>query len=108
MGHGPSREIVPAPGLLMRVSVHVHPGSSTASVGGSYNGALVVHVRARAVDGAATEAVLAALAQAFNVRRAVVELVRGAGSRTKVVNIDGDDAQVTQRLNELLRSPNNE
>ncbi|MEO9180589.1 MAG: DUF167 family protein, partial [Acidimicrobiales bacterium] len=52
----------------MRISVHVHPGSSSTSVGGSYNGTLVAHVRARTVDGAATNAVLAALAQAFNVR----------------------------------------
>jgi len=92
----------------MRVTVHVHPGSSTTLVGGSYNGALVVHVRARAVDGAATEAVLDALAQAFDVRPAAVQLVRGAGSRTKVVDIDGGDEQMTQRLNELWASPKNQ
>src|SRR5665213_743125 len=87
--------------LLMRVTVHVHPGSSATSVGGTYNGSLVVHVRVRAVDGAATEAVLAALAAAFNVRPSAVRLVRGAGSRTKVVEIDGHDEDLTQRHNEL-------
>ncbi|HEY5439132.1 MAG TPA: DUF167 domain-containing protein [Acidimicrobiales bacterium] len=89
----------------MRLTVHVHPGSSTPSVGGTYNGTLVVRVRARAVDGAATEAVLAALAQAFDVRPGAVRLVRGAASRTKVMEVDGDDEQLTRRLSELASPP---
>jgi hypothetical protein len=89
----------------MRVTVHVHPGASTASVRGSYNGTLVVRVRARAIEGAANEAVLAAVAQAFNVRPSAVRLVRGSGSRTKVLDIDGDDTQTALRLSELLIEP---
>jgi uncharacterized protein YggU (UPF0235/DUF167 family) len=38
-------------------------------VGGERHGALVVQVSARAVDGQATEAALAAVAAAFGVRR---------------------------------------
>jgi hypothetical protein len=85
----------------MRLTVHVHPGSSTTSGGGAYDGALVVHVRARAVDGAANKAVLEALAQAFDVRSAAVQLVRGSSSRTKVVDIDGDDVTIGQRCSQL-------
>ncbi|MCR6704118.1 MAG: DUF167 domain-containing protein [Cellulomonas sp.] len=45
-------------------------------------------LRARAVDGAATEAALAAVADAFGVRRRHVDLVTGATSRDKVVELD--------------------
>lgn len=60
-------------------------------MGGSHDGALVVRVTAPAVDGRATEAALAAVAEAFGVRRAAVRLVTGAASRTKIVEIDGGD-----------------
>ncbi len=88
---------------MIRVSVHVHPGSKVASVGGSYDGALSVHVRARAVDGAATAEVLKSLAEAFEVRANAVALVRGATSRTKAVSIEGDDRRLRERLEGLLR-----
>jgi len=73
----------------MRVMIRVRPGSSRTVVGGDYEGALVVRVGARAVDGKATDAALRALADALGLRPADVRLVSGATSRTKVVEIDG-------------------
>ena len=67
-------------------------------VGGSHDGALVVRVAARAVDGAATKAVLRELATAFGVRARDVVLVTGATSRTKVVEIAGGDPKVLETL----------
>ncbi|HVT69834.1 MAG TPA: DUF167 domain-containing protein [Trebonia sp.] len=86
----------------MRITVRVKPGSSRPGVGGEHAGALVVAVHARAVDGKATEAALAAVAGAFGVRRSAVRLVSGAASRTKVVEIDGADPRV---LAALLAAP---
>ena len=64
-------------------------------VGGSHDGALVVRVGERAVDGRATEAALSALASALGVRRREVALVTGATSRTKAVDVpDGCAAAV--------------
>src|SRR5688500_11984133 len=84
---------------LARVAVRVRPGSSRTAVGGAHDGALVVRVAARAVEGAATEAVLVALAEALGVRRREVSLVRGATSRTKVVEVpDGLEARVSELL----------
>ena len=86
---------------MIHFTVHVHPGSSVAHVGGSHDGALVVRVRARAVEGAATKEVLAALADAFGVRSDAVRCVRGLHSRTKVIALEGTGDLQTQ-LQELL------
>ena len=67
-------------------------------MGGNHDGALVVRVAARAVGGQATEAALAAVADALGVRRRAVTLVTGATSRTKIVDIAGADQAVLRRL----------
>ncbi|HZB30433.1 MAG TPA: DUF167 domain-containing protein [Streptosporangiaceae bacterium] len=102
----------------MRVAIRVRPGAARTRVGGTYGGdaasgggggaaggaALVVKVAARAVDGKATEAALAAVAAALGVRRGDIRLVSGATSRDKVVEVDGDVAQLTRRIDELRGS----
>ena len=87
----------------MRITIRVRPGSARPGVGGEHDGALVVRVSARAVDGKATGAALAAVAGSFGVRRSAVRLVSGASSRTKIVDIDADDPSV---LASLLAAPN--
>lgn len=72
----------------MRVAIRVRPGASRTRVGGLHGDRIVVAVTARAVDGAATEAALAAVADALGVRRRHVTLVSGATSRDKVVEVD--------------------
>jgi uncharacterized protein YggU (UPF0235/DUF167 family) len=93
----------------MRVSVRVKPGSSRTRVGGQYGessadqgAVLIVVVAQRAVDGAATEGVLKAVAKAFGLRRSDVELVKGHTSRTKVLEVRGDEQDLAARLAELL------
>jgi uncharacterized protein YggU (UPF0235/DUF167 family) len=102
----------------MRVSVRVKPGASRTKVGGQYGEALagqgeptagqgavlIVFVAQRAVDGAATEGVMKAVAKAFGLRRADVELVRGHTARTKVLELTGDERGLSARLVELLGS----
>ena len=76
------------------------PGAGRTRVGGRYGtDTLVVAVGAPAVDGRATLAALASLAEALGCSRRDVTLVAGATSRTKVVDVpDGSAA----RLEELL------
>jgi uncharacterized protein len=82
----------------MRIAIWVRPGSPRPGVGGEHDGALVVRVSARAVDGQATAAALAAVAVAFGVRRQGVTLVAGATSRRKIVDVAGADPAVLDRL----------
>ena len=87
------------------------PGASRPKVGGQYGDGsdghapiLIVSVAARAVDGAATEAVLKAVAKAFDLRRADVGLVSGLTSRTKVLELRGEEEALSTRLAQLLDS----
>ena len=86
----------------MRVAVRVRPGASRTAVGGLHGDRLVVAVTARAVDGAATEAALRALADALGVRPRHVSLVSGATSRDKLVEVADDAAEdLAERLERL-------
>lgn len=88
----------------MRLSVRVRPGASRTAVGGRYGEqeTLCVAVSARAVDGAATEAVLRAVADAFGLPRPAVTLITGRTARTKVLELHGSTVQIRGRLHELL------
>jgi uncharacterized protein YggU (UPF0235/DUF167 family) len=78
--------------------VRVTPGASRTAVGGSYDGALVIKVGARAVDGQATAAALQALAKALGVRQRDVVLVTGATRRTKVVDVPDEAGDAVAAL----------
>lgn len=88
----------------MRLSVRVRPGASRTVVRGRYGDGdvLCVAVTSRAVDGAATDAVLRAVATAFGLPRRTVTLVSGRRSRSKVLSLDGSPAALQDRLIELL------
>ncbi len=87
------------------LAVRVRPGASRTRVGGRYgdgpDSPLLVAVSARAVDGAATEAVLRAVADALGVRRHQVSLVRGATSRDKLLEIRQPPADLAAKIQAL-------
>ena len=85
----------------IRIAIRVRPGAPRTRVGGAYGDALVVHVAALPVDGAATEAALRAVAAAFGVPNGAVRLVTGTTSRTKVVEVDGDPAELAATAGRL-------
>lgn len=90
----------------MRFAIRVKPNARREVVGGVWSGpngdALVVAVAAPAVDGKANDAVRAALATAFGVRRQHVEIVAGHRGRDKLVELDPAPDDANARLAELL------
>jgi uncharacterized protein len=67
----------------MRIAIRVKPGSARPGVGGEHAGALVVAVSARAVDGKATEAALAAVADAFGVDSGSIRLLSSSSTHPR-------------------------
>jgi uncharacterized protein YggU (UPF0235/DUF167 family) len=87
------------------LAVRVRPGASRTQVGGTYgdgpDAPLLVAVTARAVDGAATEAVLRAVAEALGLRPRQVTLLRGATNRDKLLQIGQPPADLAARIDRL-------
>ncbi len=93
-----------AEGGTVTIALAVQPGAKTTGVVGPHGDALKVRVASPPIDGAATEALLAFLAEALGVKRRDVELMRGATSRQKLVRIAGvEPAQVMIRLASAAR-----
>ena len=90
----------------LTIGIRVQPGASRTAVRRGRDGGLAVAVTARAVEGAATDAAMTAVAEALGVRARRVRLVRGARTREKVLAVqttgpDGTDER--DRLLALLR-----
>ena len=85
----------------MRIAVRVKPGAKRVFVGGIVGEALAVAVSAPAVEGKANEAVIAAIAEAFGVRKRDVTVLHGHTGRDKVIEITGEPAVLAARLAEL-------
>lgn len=68
------------------VRVAVKPGSRSGDhIEELGDGSLLVHLRARPVEGEANAALLVALAEHWGLAKSRLEIVRGATSRRKVV-----------------------
>lgn len=88
----------------LRVTVRVIPRADRDEVGGMRDGALVIRVRAPAVDGAANEAAAKALGKALGVPTGAVRIERGTRSRSKVVSLPaGAAARVAELMREAIR-----
>ena len=97
---GPDLTVVAKDGEL-RFEVHAKPRAKRTSIGGvrAHDGALEVALAAPPVDGAANAELLAAISAALGVPRANVRIVRGEGSRTKLVAVRGlDEGELRARV----------
>ncbi|HVW42494.1 MAG TPA: DUF167 domain-containing protein [Amycolatopsis sp.] len=85
----------------MRFPVRVKPGAKRDAVGGDHAGALIVAVRAPALEGKANEAVRTLLAKALGVRGRDVLVVRGERGRDKLIEVDGAPSDALAVLGRL-------
>lgn len=73
----------------VRFTLHVQPKARRTEIVGAHGTALKIRVQAPPVEGAANAAVVEFLAEVLGVPRRNVEIVSGAGSRTKTVEVRG-------------------
>ena len=93
-----SRRPAAAAAVALMVDIQVVPRASRLAVGPLVGDRLRVAVTAPPVDGAANQAVIQALADAFGVRRGDVEIVHGATGKRKTVRITGASQATLERL----------
>jgi len=86
--------------MSTRLRVRVHPGARRAGVRGRLaDGTWALAVREPPEDGRANRGVETLLAHVLGLPRAQVKVVRGAGSRRKLIDVDGMvDEEITRRL----------
>jgi uncharacterized protein (TIGR00251 family) len=88
--------------MAVTLDILVQPRASRAKIGPMHDGRLKVAVTAPPVDGEANAAVIDAVARWLGVARRSVEVVGGASSRRKTLQIEGvAGAELAQRLAEL-------
>lgn len=73
----------------MILELHVQPGASRTGFAGMHGERMKLRLAARAVDGKANEALVAFLAEHYNVPKRNVRIASGLKSRHKRVIIDG-------------------
>lgn len=74
------------------VEVKVRTGSSREGIGGEHDGAVVVRVAARPVEGQANKAVRKLIAKKAAVPASKVKILRGEKSSLKLVAVEGMSA----------------
>ncbi len=83
----------------VRFEVHAKPRAKASAVRGVREGALEVSLAAPPVDGAANDELVRVLSRALDVPKSHVTIVRGEGSRTKLVSVAGITvSELTTRL----------
>jgi uncharacterized protein YggU (UPF0235/DUF167 family) len=89
---------------MARLKLHVTPGAREDGLSGWQGDSLRVRVRARPEKGLANEAALRLLAGRLNVPRSRLDLVRGATSRDKLIEVEGlSEDELRARLGRALQ-----
>ena len=78
--------------------MQVQPGASRTEFAGLHGEALKVRLQSPPRDGAANEELVAFLAKSLGVAKRSVRIVGGAGSRGKLIEVDGVSAASVEAL----------
>ena len=90
---------------MARIPVRVQPRARQDEIAGERNGVLVVRVTAPPVEGRANDAARKLLARRLGVPSSRVNVVRGASSRDKLIDVEGMDAEALRRELGLPSNP---
>jgi uncharacterized protein (TIGR00251 family) len=82
----------------LELSVHAQPGARRSEAHGSHGDAIKIRIAARAIEGAANDALLEFLAASLQVPRRRCVLLSGETSRHKRVRIETPDRAHAERV----------
>jgi uncharacterized protein len=89
----------------LEIEIHAHPGARRTEIRGIHGEAIKIRIAARAVDGAANDALLVFVAEALQVPRRRCVLIGGSTSRHKRVRIESPDrARAEHVLSQWLQT----
>ena len=83
---------------VLTLELHIQPGASTTAVAGLHGDRLKLRLAAPPVDGEANRALVRFLADRLSVPQREVEILRGAGGRSKTVQVRGAGPGAAARL----------
>jgi len=86
------------------INLTVQAGCSQNKIVGLHDNRLKLKVAAKAIDGAANEAVCVLLAKYFAVPKSSINIIRGAVSRKKTVLVKGNQASLALLADKLMSS----
>lgn len=103
---GSAIPFTPTP-LGLRLTVRLTPGASRTGIDGVVQlsdgrSALKIRVAARPIEGGANLGLIGYLSDALGLRKSSISIVSGAHSRIKLIELEGDTAALTSRLNALI------
>ena len=70
------------------ITLYIQPGAKQSRVVGLHDGLPKIAIKARPIDGAANEALIAFLAELGGVPKRSIEILSGQTSRTKRLDVD--------------------
>ena len=73
----------------MKLTIRVTPNASKTEIVGRDGGVLRIRLAAPPVDGKANEALIAFLADEYDVAKSSIRVVSGSTSKTKIVELPG-------------------
>ena len=79
-------------------AVRIVARASRSEIAGEYNGALRIRIAAPPVEGAANRELIRLLAKTFKLPQNAIEIMSGAGSKSKIVRLSGADAAKLEQL----------
>ena len=84
-------------GSAVRVRIRAQPRASRTEIVGEHDGALKVRLAAPPVDGAANTELVRHIAKCIGIAASRVHVVSGDTGRSKVLEIEDEDAAVVRR-----------
>ncbi|HVZ21356.1 MAG TPA: DUF167 domain-containing protein [Vicinamibacterales bacterium] len=80
------------------IAIRVIPRAARAGLAGTRGDALAVRLTAPPVEGAANEELVGLLAEVLRVPRRAITILHGERSRSKILRVDGIDAETCRTL----------